>query len=88
MEGCTMKTITFKTGRTYNGEQVITASSEDDRIINFYDSARDMSYSFELYSEDTPQDDVEFFELDKWDQDTVMRWYDGDREGRPDVSKM
>ncbi len=81
-----METITFNTGRVYDFEQVITAFSEDNRIITFYDSARDIYYSFELYSKDTSQEDIEFFELDQWNQDTVMSWYDGDREGRPDVS--
>ena len=81
-----MKTITFKTGRVYDFEQVITAFSQDNRTITFYDSARDVYYAFNLYSKDTSQDDIEFFELDQWDQGTVMSWYDGDREGRPDVS--
>tara|TARA_R110001606_G_scaffold212140_1_gene359890 strand:- start:255 stop:656 length:402 start_codon:yes stop_codon:yes gene_type:complete len=85
-EGNNMKTITFKTGRVYDFEQVITAFSEDNRTITFYDSARDVYYAFNLYSKDTSQDDIEFFELDQWDQGTVMSWYDGDREGRPDVS--
>tara|TARA_R100001443_G_scaffold92903_3_gene99576 strand:+ start:1078 stop:1425 length:348 start_codon:yes stop_codon:yes gene_type:complete len=81
-----MKTITFNTGRVYDFEQVITAFSEDNRTVVFYDASRDAYYAFDLYSKDTSQDDIEFFELDQWDQDTVMRWYDGDREGRPDVS--
>jgi len=81
-----MKTITFKTGRVYDFEQEITAFSEDNRTITFYDSARDVYYAFDLYSKDTPQADIEFFELNQWDQETVMSWYDGDRDGRPDVS--
>ena len=82
-----MKTITFNTGRTYNGEQVITASSIDGRVITFKDPSRGLEYTFrnkpEWFTEEDVKEDVELF--GDWDERSVMSWYDGDRTNRPEV---
>lgn len=70
-----MKTITFKTGRTYDFEQVITAYSYDGQTIHFCDPSRSLHYSFKHYDGWSPED-VKDFGLDEWDKDTVMEWYD------------
>lgn len=69
-----MKTITFSTGRIYDGEQVITASSVDGRVIKFADDSRYLSYTFK--NSDTPTN---------WDKETVMNWYDGNRANKPEI---
>ena len=78
-----MKTITFNTGRMYNGEQVITASSIDGRVITFKDPSRDLEYTFRNNPEWFTEEDMEMF--GDWDESSVMSWYDGDRTNRPEV---
>lgn len=91
-----MKKITFKTGRFYDFEQEITAYSYNGRTIHFCDPSRSLHYSFDLYSKDTSQDDIELFDLDDWDKDTVITWYDShprhnevhDRDEREKMSEF
>jgi hypothetical protein len=77
-----MKTITFNTGRN-NGEQVITASSIDGRVITFKDPSRGLEYTFRNNPEWFTEEDMEMF--GDWDESSVMSWYDGDRTNRPEV---
>ena len=69
-----MATITFKTGRKYNGEQIIKASSLDGCVITFSDDSRDLSYTFK--NSDIPTN---------WDKETIMNWYDGNRTNKPEL---
>lgn len=78
-----MRTITFNTGRTYDGEQVITASSLDGRIITFKDPSRGIEYTFENRPGWFTDEDLAT--LGDWDERSVMSWYDGDRRNRPEV---
>jgi hypothetical protein len=78
-----MRTITFNTGRTYNGEQVISASSVDGRVITFKDPSRGVEYTFQNRPDWFTAEDVEMF--GDWDERSVMSWYDGDRKNRPEV---